>query len=210
MYCKNCHTLIPDGEVICPECEFDNSQKSDILEETKEIHLNPNCEKVKEKKVRVKKIFILIASLLIIGLVVLYMINDSKSLEESKSRVKENININLDSEFTLEMLKIKYPASSFGASKSTIFYKNNNAYNIEINLISEDTYNTLANNNARDSKIGEIITKTYSEDRKEHHIFSYNNVHYLITINYDSEDSNESSNIKNILSKIINSSYFSK
>lgn len=211
MYCKKCHTLIPDGDVICQECGFDNSLELDVLEETKEMYLNPKFTKAKENKVRIKKIILLIGVILVASLVVFYIINDSKSLEESKPQVTEDSRVSFDTEFTLDSIRMKYPSSTFGASKSTIFYKNNNAYNIEIKTISLSEYNKLINNNEiNDSNIGSISTKAYAEDNKYHHIFNASTSYYEITVNFVLAETLESTKIQLELAQILNSMYLSE
>ena len=128
MYCRKCHTLVPDEELICKNCGFDNSTQEDILEETKEIVLNPKVIKAKEDKRKVKKISLLIIVLFIITGVCFYIINDSKHDETTKIETNQDDTINYDKEFNFNNLKMNYPSSLFGASKNTIFYKSNNAF----------------------------------------------------------------------------------
>ena len=78
MYCRKCHTLVPDEELICKNCGFDNSTQEDILEETKESVLNPKVVNAKEVKRKVKKISLLIIVIFIITVVCFNIINDSK------------------------------------------------------------------------------------------------------------------------------------
>ena len=103
---------------------------------------------------------------------------------------------------------MNYPSSLFGASKNTIFYKNNNAFNIEIEAISLDEYNNLEINFVNSSKIGSIDTKTTAADNNYQHIFTDNTNYYLLTVNYLENDTLESIKIQLELSKIINSLTF--
>ncbi len=208
MYCRKCHTLVPDEELICKNCGFDNSTQEDILEETKEIVLNPKVVKAKEDKRKVKKISLLIIVLFIITGVCFYIINDSKHDETTKIETNQDDSINYDKEFHFNNLKMNYPSSLFGASKNTIFYKNNNAFNIEIEAISLDEYNNLEINFVNSSKIGSIDTKTTAADNNYKHIFTDNTNYYLLTVNYLENDTLESIKIQLELSKIINSLTF--
>lgn len=206
MYCKNCHTLMPDGEIICNTCGYDNSNNGDILEETKEINLTPGIIKKNTNKKQIRNIILLVIIALVIGGATYYIINDSKSIEESKQEQKEVNEEVLDKEFIFDNFKLTYPSSLFGASKSTIFYKNNNAYNIEIKDISLDEFNNYINDNFKDdSKLGTTSTFTYAEENKYYHIFEAMDNYYMITVNYLVDGSLESTKAQLELTRIINS-----
>lgn len=209
MYCKNCHTLMPDGEVICEVCGYDNSNESDELEETREIQLDAKKEKTKEDIKKIKKGLIILFILLIVGGVSFYIINDSKSIDESKQDYNETSAEEFDKKFTLNNLVLSYPSSLFGASKSTIFYKNNNAYNIEIQEISEDTYNKMRNEEFKDqATIGNIITYTHAGDKNYEHILENTNKFYSIVVNYIVDETLESTKTQMEMTRIINSIHF--
>lgn len=211
MYCKNCHTLMPDGVVICEVCGYDNSNDGDKLEETREIKLDAKEEKTKEDIKKIKTVLIILFILLIVGGVSFYIINDSKSIEESKQEYNETSTEELDKTFTLDKLAMTYPSSLFGATKSSIFYKNNNAYNIEIQEISMDVFNKMRNEDFKDEALlGNIKTYTYASDKKYEHIFENVDKYYSIVVNYNMDETLESTKIQLEMTRIINSIHFNE
>lgn len=209
MYCKNCHTLMPDGEIICNNCGYDNTLDEDVLEETKEIDLNPRAFKQIENKKKISKIIAILLIIIIVASASFYIINDSKSIEKSKHEQKETNNEVLDKTFSLNELKLTYPSSLFGASKSTIFYKNNNAYNIEIKEISSNEYYSMKDDGFNNTAtLGNISTFTKDYDEKYEHIIENNEKYYIITVNYLMNDTLESTKAQLEMTRIINSISF--
>lgn len=205
MYCKKCHTLISDDEVICSSCGYDNSQEENILEETKEIILNPKIIKAKEDKMRIKAIIILLLVLLVIGFIVFYILNDYKKSDEPVLEQTTEEKEDLDNEFLFENIAVNYPSKTFGASKSTIFYKSNNAYSIEFKTISINEYENYANSNFKNAeKLGDVSTLTYAVQNTYQHIFNVNDAYYLLIINYDEQETLENTKIQVEMLRIIN------
>lgn len=209
MYCKNCHTLMPEGEIICENCGYDNSMNEDILEETKEIDLNPRAFKQTENKKKITKVIAVLLIIIIIFSAAFYIINDSKSIEKSKQEKQETSSEVLDKTFNLNGLKLTYPSSLFGASKSTIFYKNNNAYNIEIKEITLSDYNSMKDGGFNNTAtLGSITTFTKDSDEKIEHIIENNEKYYIITVNYLMNDTLENTKAQLEMTRIINSISF--
>lgn len=205
MYCEKCHSLIEDDETICPICGYDNQTEANVLEETREINLNPKATKYIEDKKKIKKISLLVIILFLIIGICLYIIKDIHHPNNPATQVKEET-LELDKEYTLNNLKLSYSSQLFGSSKSTIFYKNNNAYNIFLKEISLEEYNNLQENNFKYEKVlGNISTKFYSHDNIEEYIFSTNNQNYLLTLNYDKSDSEFFETIKKEMLRIVSS-----
>lgn len=209
MYCKKCNTLMEDGKFVCDVCGYDNSEVTDTLEETKEININPPKFKLEENKTKVKKSIIILLIILIIGGASFYIINDSKSIDESIQKSTKNKDLDNDKTFTLNKINFSYPSSLFGASKSTIFYKDNNAYNIEIKEISMDEYTKKINNEFKDeSSLNNIKTNTSATEKKYEHILAYQDSYYSIVVNYLLDETLESTKIQLEMTKIINSIHF--
>lgn len=211
MYCKKCHTLISDDESICRTCGYDNSQEENVLEETKEIALNPKIIKAKEDKKRIKAIIILLLVLLVVGFIVFYIVNDYKKPSEQSSGQTAEEKEDLDKEFIFENIAVTYPSKSFGASKSTIFYKSNNAYSIEFKAISNSEYENYANNDFKNAeKLGDVSTLTYATQNTYQHIFNVNDAYYLLIVNYDEQETLENTKIQVEMLKIINTLHQAK
>lgn len=208
MYCKKCLKLIPDGKIICPKCGCDNSKDESVLEETKEINLNPNIIKRKNEKRKIRSTILMIIIILISGGVSFYIINDSKGIEKSKQQYNETSTEELDKIFNLNNINLKYPSSLFGASKSTIFYKNNNAYNIEIKELSENEFLNKKDIFINEAKLGTINTLVHEDEKKYEHIFDKNGAYFSIAVNYSIEETLESTKVQLEMTKIINSLYF--
>ena len=205
MYCKKCHNLIPENEKICPKCGFDNDHE---LDETKEIYIdqvlakNNNINKAKSKSVVIALLFILIVSVISI-----YVVKDSKAIDSTNttSKTTTEVPLILDKEFNFKDIKMRYPSNIFGTSRNTIFYKTNNAFNIEVKLLEENEYNDIINSSELlDSKLGNIETKTYASSNSYSHIFTYLENYYLITVNYVIDETLESTKIQLEIAKIIN------
>lgn len=211
MYCKKCHTLIPDDEIICSSCGYDNSQEENILEETKEIILNPKIIKAKEDKMRIKTIIVLLLVLLVIGFIVFYIVNDYKKSNEQHLEQTTEEKEDLDNEFLFENIAVNYPSKTFGASKSTIFYKSNNAYSIEFKTISSNEFENYANNNFKNTeKLGDVSTLTYATQNTYQHIFNVNDTFYSLTVKYDEQETLENTKIQVEMLRIINTLHEAK
>lgn len=204
MYCKKCNILIEKDTSICPNCNFNNDEN---LDETTEIFLNrvtneANNVIVKEKK---HKTVLVLLIFLVIGISLFYIIKDSKAINDVSDITTTQQIIILNKKFKLKNIVINYSDLNFGASTNTIFYKNNNDYNINISLIDENEYNEILNTSELlDSKLGSMETKTYASDNSYSHIFNYLDEYYLITVNYPATSDEENVNIQNEMSKIIN------
>ncbi len=206
MYCKKCHTLIPDNDVICESCGYDNSQVENVLEETKEIILNPKIVKAKEDKKRIKYIFALLLIVLITGFIVFYVVNDYKKSNKQPLENTMEEKEDLAKEFLFDKVIVNYPSKTFGASKSTIFYKSNNAYSIEFKTILASEYEAYINSDFKnEEKLGNINTFTYSQDNTTKYTFNALNNYYLLIVNYDEKETLENTKIQVEMLKIINS-----
>lgn len=204
MYCKKCNTLIEKDTSICPNCNFNNDQN---LDETTEIFLDrvtkeANQVVVKEKKYRTVLVLLMF---LVIGISLFYIIKDSKAINDVNNITTTQQIIILNKKFKFKNIIVNYSDLNFGTSSNTIFYKNNNEYNINISIIDENEYNEILNTNELlDSKLGSFDTKTYASDNSYSHIFNYLDEYYLITINYPSDIKDEYAMIQSEMSKIIN------
>lgn len=206
MYCKNCHNILKDDELICPNCGYDNTALDNTLEETKEIMLDQKLVNKPIKNTLTIKVIIILLLLVTLFVIAIYIIKDSKSIdnENNEPSTKEITNI-LDKEFKFKDLKMNYPSNDFGTSKNTIFYKNNNAFNIEVSSLEENEYNDIINSNELlESKLGNINTLTYAEENSYYHVFNYNNNYYLITVNYIITETVEGTSIQLEIAKILN------
>lgn len=201
MYCKNCNSLIENNESICPNCNYDNSNIVSNESELKEI--------IDVKKINNKNPLLPITIMflfLFTGIVCIYIIKDTKaSSNKTIPATTTEASIILNNEFVLSDISLKYP-DSFGTSANTIFYKNNNDYNIVIKNINELEYNELINSNETlNSTLGNIDTLTFANDYTYSHIFSYKDMYYNITVNYIVKETLENTKIQLEMAKIINS-----
>lgn len=197
MYCKRCKTLIDDNTLICPKCKYDN-----LLDKTSSFEFK-NINDIEKKKIKKKQItIILLIFVLLISVILIYIIKDNKSIINNIDQTQE---IQFINNFIFENLVFNYP-DTFGTSKNTIFYKNNNEYYININIIDELEYNDIINSNdVSESKLGNFDTITYANDSSYTHILNYNNIYYEITVNYLANENLENTKTQLEMSKIINS-----
>ena len=112
----------------------------------------------------------------------------------------------LAKEFLFDKVIVNYPSKTFGASKSTIFYKSNNAYSIEFKTILASEYEAYINSDFKnEEKLGNINTFTYSQDNTIKYTFNALNNYYLLIVNYDAKETLENTKIQVEMLKIINS-----
>lgn len=190
MYCKECNSLLNENDSICPNCGIDNKE---ITEETTEIYLDKisNPKEYKNNKNSKTLIFILIL-ILGLGIISLYIFKDSKKENQNDCSTTTTTTTTAKlSEFKFNNLILEYNKEKYGTSSNTIFLKENNNINININEITEENYMEIINSNdAIDDLLGTIETKTFAnlELNSYSHIFSYDEKYYLIEVNYDSLD----------------------
>lgn len=183
MYCKKCKNLIDENNLICPKCHFDNSSP---FKETSEIALKRVTKDLEQTK-KTTKAWILPLLILILGIclttILMYVVKDSKSL--NNEHITQPVLKNLKKEtFKFGDLTLQYPGI-FSSSTNSIYLKSNSAINIVFKYIDLEEYNDILNSNdCLDSKIGNIITKTFAGDNFYSHIFKEKNKYYDITINY--------------------------
>lgn len=205
MYCKKCNSLIENDTSICPNCRFNNEED---LNETTEIYLDKISRAANPVVVKRKnyKTVVILLLFIVLGVVSFYVIKDSNAIiTNTSNEITTQQVIILNKKFKLNSITMNYSDLTYGTSTNTIFNKKDNEFNIEINIITEDEYNELLNTKeVLTSKLGEVETNTFAEETYYSHIFKHNDVYYEITVNYKNDNTDESNNIKNELSKIIN------
>lgn len=192
MYCKKCHKLLNENETKCPKCLYDN----DLTNDDFKIHSK------KKKQLKLRQLFLGFAILLILPIMLIVI--HIKSNDTTKNETN-NIDSTVMNKFTFGSLQMSYDSTLFGTSASTIFFKTNNAFNIEIKAIDETTYNNSINENMIDKDINGITTKNWDEENVIKYLISVNNEFFIINVNYIEKSTMESTKIQLELAKIINS-----
>ena len=190
MYCKRCHQILTNDDLICTFCHFDNHEDY-IIDKTKELEIISINDK-RESKTSI--IITSIAILLTCFILSLYIIKDSKTLASSPSTT-----------FTYEALAITYP-STFTRQDNNLLLNENHSVFIEFKIISIDDYQSIIDNNAvTNDKVGQIATLSYQDDTSLNHVFIVKNQYYLISIHYDDSNILDNQRIKKELQSVLNS-----
>jgi len=203
MYCKKCHTLLEEDNLVCKKCKFDNG-KNVITKNKKDLQ---NLDKEINEEI-IHKDYILptfiVVGVLTLGALLLYSVKDTKSDLEQNPETTTSIIVEKETkhEFTFNKIKLYY-TDSFGSATSTIFYIQNAAINITFRNIELDDYKQLLEaNECLDSKLGDVAAKTYAGDNSYSYLFMVDDEYYNITVNYsDSHDMNEQ--VTNEINKIL-------
>ncbi len=184
MYCKKCHALLEEDNLICEKCKF-NNDKNVITKNKKDLQ-------ILDKEINAGKVhkdylipMLIVISVITLAALLLYSIKDTKSdLNQTVTTTSIIVDKETTHEFTFNKIRLYY-TDSFGSATSTIFYIQNASINITFKNIELEEYKQLLEaNECLDSKLGEISAKTYAGDNSYSYLFMVNDEYYNITVNY--------------------------
>ena len=206
MYCKKCKKLIENSH--CTYCGHDNNYEFN-LENTAEIELqkivDEQLRQSKREKVKVLPIICTVIGMFVIGFGIYYVKETHQKNEVFLNNSGQYLISKKEFKFKYKNLRLVYP-DSFGATKSTIFYKINPNINIVIKAITQEEYNNMLNaNDIIDGKINDLEIKSFAGDNFYSDLLFVKDTYYAITVNYLNDLSEYNQDIQLTISKIINS-----
>lgn len=190
MYCKRCRTAIPDNEVICPRCSYDNSNNNLGLDYYANNDTNNNT--FARHKIAT---FLISCILITIGVIMLFStFSKAKIEDDTEPKI-------IYSTFTIDNLSFQVP-SNFGTSTNTIFYKTNSDININIKEITEDIFKDTLK---KKEYIEVIINDIKMNKLDDSYLLKLDDKYYEIKINYIDDNKIYTDEVKKEIDTIINS-----